>query len=177
MQQTFSISPPLSGAGPAANAFTASLATPTGPVTLPGRSETEAAIHNRDARVIEITPTPTHLQCLQFIQAVCEKQADQPCVLGPPTQLVEGCLFQPALPRDRFLTVADAELALRGLEHYFAPLFERRQLSLSEVRETLLWAEEEYGDALLVEDIIQALVARVGEEQYLRRRQAREMSA
>jgi hypothetical protein len=101
--------------------------------------------------VIEITPTRAHLQRLQVIQAVCENQTGQPSLL----------------------TVAEARLALRGLDRYFAPLFERRQLSLSEVRETLLWAAEEYGDALLVEDIIQALVARVGEEQYLRRRQAR----
>jgi hypothetical protein len=129
MQQTFPSSPPLSGARPAANAFPASLAIPTGPVAL---------------------PTRTHLQRLQFIQATCENQTGQPSLL----------------------TVAEARLALRGLDRYFAPLFERRQLSLSEVRETLLWAEEEYGDALLVEDVIQTLVARIGEEQYLRRRQA-----
>jgi hypothetical protein len=154
MQQTFPISPPLSEAQQAANAFAASLTSTTSIATLPRRSKTEAARH-APCRVIEITPTRTHLQRLQFIQAVCENQVGQPS----------------------FLTVADAGLALRGLERYFAPLFERRQLSLSEVRETLLWAEEQYGDALLVEDIIQALVARVGEEQYLRHRQARERSA
>lgn len=155
MQQTFPISPPLSEARPAATTVAASLATTTSTATLPARSETESAHNKRDARVIEITPTRAHLQRLQFIQAVCENQTGQPSLL----------------------TVAEARLALHGLERYFAPLFERRQLSLSEVRETLLWAEEEYGDALLVEDIIQALVARVGEEQYLRRRQARERSA
>ncbi len=155
MQQTFPISPPLSEARPATTTVAASLATTTSTATLPARSETEPAHNKRDARVIEITPTRTHLQRLQLIQAVCENQTGQPS----------------------FLTVADAGLALRGLERYFAPLFERRQLSLSEVRETLLWAEEEYGNALLVEDIIQALVARAWEEQYLRRRQARERSA
>lgn len=152
MQQTMTFDlPPLSEAQPAANAFVATLAPTTSTTALAARHETEAASADTSVGVIEITPMRAHLQRLRFTQAVCENQTGQPSLL----------------------TVADAQLALRGREHYFAPLFERYQLSLAQVRETLLWAEDEYDGTLLVEDIIQALVARLVEEQYLRRRQAR----
>lgn len=117
---------------------------------LPAPPKTEAASGDTTALVIEITCA--HLQRLRFIQAVCEE-----CQIGQPS----------------LLTVADAQFALCGQEGCFALLFERYQISLAQVRETLLWAEEAYGGTLLVEDIIQALVARLMEEQYLRRRQAR----
>jgi hypothetical protein len=100
-------------------------------------------------------PSPTsqsaHLHRLRTIQAICENQGTPPC----------------------FLTAADAQLALRGLARYFGPLFARRQLSLGEVGETLCWAAHEFGGESLVEDIIQALVARYGEEQYARRSEER----
>jgi hypothetical protein len=156
VQQTFPTSPPLSEACSAANAFAAELTTTTSTATLPRRSQREAAGRSRDALVIPLTQAHAHLQRLQLIQGICEYKYRQ--------------------PRGIF-TATDILLALRGRERHVAPLFWRYQLSLAQVRETLLWAEEAFGQATLLEDIIQVLVARIGEEQYLRRLQTRERSA
>ena len=144
--------PSLSETLPAVTAVTATPATTTTRTATPHtHPDTAARSGGTRMAILPNTPVPTHLCRLQYIQKVCENQTGQPC----------------------FLSVADAALALRGLERYFAPLFEPYELSLSEVRETLLWAEEEHGGTLLVEDVIQTLVARIWEEQYLRRRLAR----
>lgn len=94
-----------------------------------------------------LTTQGTHLHRLRYIQAICENQ-ERPC----------------------YLTVADTQLALRGLERYFGPLFAARQLALRDVCETLCWAAAEFGCGSLVEDIIQTLVTRYEAEQYDHRR-------
>ena len=85
----------------------------------------------------------THLLRMQYVQAVCENHTGLPS----------------------FLTVAEVQLALHGLERYFAPLFARYHLTLCEVRDTLLWAEGAFGSGTLVEDVIQELVTRHALEQ------------
>jgi len=151
MQQTGTSGPPCAFAQPAATALVAKLTGTTISTATP--PETGAGSGERTACVTQLTRT--HLGRLQSIQAVCENQTGQTSVLS----------------------VADVALALRGLERYFTPLFERYQLSLAQVRETLQWAEDECGSTTLVEEVIQRLVARIWEEQYLRRRLARGRNA
>lgn len=145
MQQTMTIDHPLSEVLQVVAPITASL--PTRSATLPALPDAGPRIGGSAMGVLPIT----HLHRLQHIQKVCENQVGQPS----------------------FLSVADAILALRGLEYYFAPLFEQYEISLTQVRETLQWAEGECGGALLVEDVIQTLVTGIIEEQSLRRRLTR----
>jgi hypothetical protein len=115
----------------------------------PPFSATPTARGREDAHPTIKAPTaPIHLQRLQFVQAVCENQVGSPSVL----------------------TIADVRLAMHGLEQYFAPLFGHYRLTLSEVRETLLWAAGAFPcPTLVLDDIIHVLLTRMMEEQYANR--------
>jgi hypothetical protein len=95
---------------------------------------------------------PTHMNRLQAIQSICESPA--------------------ALPAFR-LTVAEVSLAMLGLDWYFAPQASVRQVTLSEIRETLQWVCEHFSDDCLLEDVIQLLCVPLLQAQYEARRVAK----
>lgn len=88
---------------------------------------------------------PTHLNRLQAIQSMCESSA--------------------ALPEFR-LTLAEISLSMHGLDRYFAPLASVRQVTLSEIRETLRWVREHFSGDHLLEDVIQSLCVSLLQAQY-----------
>lgn len=142
-----SLPPPPLSETPIALAFEAGH-TPTSTLTTPSHA---AALH-APSGACHAPLQRVHLQRLQLVQAVCENETGE----------------------SSFLTIADVQLALYGLERYFAPLFQRYRLSLPEVQETLLWAAGAFPNATLVlDDIIHVLVTRIVEEQFASRRQAK----
>lgn len=196
MQQTRTISPPHGGAQPEEVVVTATPATTGSTATLLVHPQIETGRGDHAVNSTQITSTRTHLTRLQFIQAACESQPRQRSVLSIVVKGITGCRLSfllsvvlgplPSLkgrwcttehgqktttPSYQVYTLADALLALRGWERHFPPLFERYQLSLPEVRETLLWAKDEFKGPTLVEDAIQSLVTRIRQEQYARRQQ------